>query len=385
MPDAFIIATGAFLPGAPVDNDRIEQVLGELPTGRSRLKRRILQNNGIVSRHYALDPETRQPTHTSAQLGAESIRVAVDRAGLALDEIELLACGSSIPELITPGHASMVHGELGGHPCEIVSTHGVCCAGMTALKYAAMAVKTGDVRTAVAGAAERTSSHLRASHFTAELAARAVDERDPYVGFDQEFLRWMLSDGAGAAVLRDRPAPSGLSLRVEWVELFSFAHALPACMYMGAERVPGGGLRSWRDMDSLDDALKGGHFNLHQDTKLLGQHMVDVCVRQTLPLLRKKRRISPDDVDWLLPHYSSEFFRDKSHDALVAADFPIPLDKWRSNLATRGNTGSASIYIMLDEFLAGGELREGDGVLLMVPESGRFSSAWAFLRAVSAG
>jgi 3-oxoacyl-[acyl-carrier-protein] synthase-3 len=382
MSDAYINATGAVLPGPPISNDEIEEVLGRLGNEASRLRGRILRNNGIQTRHYAIDRHTGAPTHTSAALAAEAVRVACARRGLPVTDVGLLACATSIPEQIVPGHASMVHGELGTHPCEIATLHGVCGAGVTALKYAAMAVQTGAATNAVACAVERTSAVLRSAAFTAELKARtAAEEEDPFIGFDQEFLRWMLSDGAGAVVVQDRPRPDGLSLRIEWIELVSFAHELPTCMYMGGAPTPAGGLVGWRDGTSVADALRGGQINLHQDVKLLAAHMVETCVR-SLEIVRRRRDLTADAVDWLLPHYSSEFFREKTHDAFVRVEFPLPYERWCSNLVERGNTGCASPLVMLDDFLASGRLRAGQSVLLLVPESGRFSCAWVLLRAV---
>ncbi len=381
--DAFITAASAVLPGPAVANDDIESVLGALETGPSRLLARILRNNGIETRHYAIDRETHQPTHSSAQLAAQSVRAVCDLGGVQLTDVDLLACATSVPDQVVPGHASMVHGELGSHACEIVTTHGVCCAGMTALKYAVMAVRDGSTHTAVANAVERTSSFLRAPHFSAELKARTrAEEADPNIAFDQEFLRWMLSDGAGAVLVQGQPAPDRLSLRVEWIELVSFAHELPTCMYMGGQRTASGGLLGWRDTDSLDQALRGGFFNLHQDVKVLSKHIIEVTVTRTLEQIRKRRDLRAEDIDWMLPHYSSEYFRQKSFDGLARAGFEIPYEKWCSNLVQRGNTGCASILIMLADFLDSGRLNEGDAVLLIVPESGRFSSAWALLRAV---
>ena len=380
MSAAFLTATHAVLPGSPVSNDRIEDVLGRIGGESSRLRARILKNNGIRTRHYAIDPVTGAPTHTSASLAAEAARGVLTATGLGLSDIDLLSCGTSIPEQVTPGIASLVHGELGGAPVEIASTHGVCCAGITALKYAALAVSGGAAGRALAVAVERTSSLLRAEHFAPELLARSVDEKDPYVGFDQEFLRWMLSDGAGAVLVEPTPRPGALNLRIHWIELLSFAHALPTCMYMGAERTPDGGLRGWRDV-GLSGAVAGGLFNLHQDVKLL-ENIVPTCAA-ALERVRARRPIDAADIDWFLPHYSSELFRAPTYEALQRAKFPIPWDKWASNLVERGNTGAASILVMLDDLLRTGRVRPGHRLLLMVPESGRFSCAFALLEAVA--
>lgn len=382
MASAYITATRAVLPGPPVDNEHIEDVLGRLGPEPSRLKAKILRNNGIKTRHYALDAAG-MPTHDAAQLAAEAVRGLLAAEGRTMAEVELLACATALPEVVTPGLASLVHGELGGPPCEIVTTHAACCAGMTALKYAAMAVQTGSARTAVVAAVERASSLMRAAHFRAEIRARTeAEEANPYIAFDQEFLRWMLSDGAGAALVTDTPRPEGLSFRLEWIDLISYANELPTCMYMGARRRPDGGLRSWRDTPSLDESLRGGFFNLHQDVKLLAENIIATTIGRTLQTLRAKRRFELSDVDWVLPHYSSEFFRQKAYDELVRCDFEIPYERWASNLVDRGNTGSASVFIMLDDLVASGRVKRGDGLLLVVPESARFSAAWALLRAV---
>ena len=57
----------------------------------------------------------------------------------------------------------------------------------------------------------------------------------------------------------------------------------------------------------------------------------------------------------------------------------LPFEKWFMNLQNVGNVGSASIYLALDELINSGRLKSGDRVLLSVPESGRFSFAYAYL------
>ena len=61
---------------------------------------------------------------------------------------------------------------------------------------------------------------------------------------------------------------------------------------------------------------------------------------------------------------------------------PIPKERWFTNLAWTGNTGSAAIYVMLDELRRSGDITPGQRLLLFVPESGRFSSGFVHLTAV---
>ena len=159
--NAFITAVSAFLPGQPVGNDDLERYLGKVDRIAARTRQIILANNGIETRHYAIDPETGATTHSNAQLAAEAVRRLYLPAGTGRSAFECLCCGTSSPDQLMPGHASMVHGELGVGPCEVVSTAGICLSGITALKYGAMSVALGLTNSAVATGSE-LAVHLHA-------------------------------------------------------------------------------------------------------------------------------------------------------------------------------------------------------------------------------
>lgn len=377
----YITATAAALPNAPVGNEDIERVLGLVGNRPSRARRIVLRNNGIRSRHYAIDPATGAPTHSNAQLTAEAVRRLAGE-GFALEQIEALVCGTSLPDQLMPGHGVMVHGELGIPACEVVTTAGICLAGMTALKHAWLSVRAGDVRNAVASGSEVCSPVLRGAHFATENEARVTElETHPEIAFEKDFLRWMLSDGAGAVLLQDAPRAVGLSLRIDWIDLSSQAHVLPTCMYAGAERETDGRLTGWARHTPAQWAAQS-IFAIRQDVRLLN----DNVVRHTLeiPLARAMERhdLCAADIDWFLPHMSSHYFREPIHEALARLDLAIPYERWFTNLAEKGNTGSASIFIMLDELARSGRLAAGQRLLCFVPESGRFSSAFMHLTVV---
>ena len=89
----------------PIGNDRIEDVLGHVNKRSTQVKRWVLEHNGIESRHYAIDPQTGKVTHTNAQMTAEAVRAAVEQAGVGVDEIECLVCGTSLADQLIPSHA----------------------------------------------------------------------------------------------------------------------------------------------------------------------------------------------------------------------------------------------------------------------------------------
>jgi 3-oxoacyl-[acyl-carrier-protein] synthase-3 len=377
--NAYITDIAVFLPNDPVDNLNMEKVLGMVNQTPSRTRNLILRNNKIRQRYYAIDPDTGLSTHTNAQLAAEAVRRLNPYAGFTPDQIECLCCGTSSPDQLMPGHALMVHGELASSPCEVASMSGICLSGISALKYAAMNVAAGISANAVATGSELASSFMRGELFDAVTPERADQlEAFPGISFDADFLRWMLSDGAGAVFISGAPSPERVSLKIDWIEYLSYAGELETCMYSGSEKNEDGSITGWRALDWPDSTLS---LLVKQDVKLLNQEIITTIVNRVLTRVIAKHSLTPDQITWHLPHYSSDYFRLRLHDRMGEIGFSIPMERWFSNLATKGNTGSASIYIMLEELFHSGRLNRGDTILCMIPESGRFSVAYMLLTA----
>ena len=381
--NAYITDISSFLPNQPVSNDEMEKVLGMINSLPSRTRKIILRNNGILERYYAIDPLTGRTTHTNAQLAAEAIRALKPYKGFRPADIELLGCGTSAPDQLMPGHASMVHGELGEGRCEVVSTAGICLSGITCLKYACMSVALGMTANAVATGSEQASSFMRSRLCGTGPEKQPEDiEKQPSLAFEADFLRWMLSDGAGAIFIAPEPAADRLSLKVDWIEIVSHAGEMETCMYAGAIKGEDGSLKGWREFNSIEESLAANSLLVKQDAKLLNQEIIPVVVDRSLPHFIKKHGLKPEDIDWFLPHYSSKYFKQIIYDHLKGIDFEIPEERWISNLAKKGNTGAASIYIILEEIFKSGHLKKGDRLLCFIPESGRFSVGYMMLTAV---
>ena len=379
----FVTAAGSFLPGPKVSNEEMEQRLGLVGGTQSRLRRRILKSNGIESRHYAVDNDGRQ-THLNEELAAEAVRLTLAERGLTMDDVDMLAFGTTMPDVLIPGFASMVHGRLGGRAVEILSSAGVCASGIGALRAAMNAIKVGDHDVAVAGGSELSSQMLKSTRFQAEskLAPERVDTAESFQYFNADFLRWMLSDGAGAVVLESKPRQNGLSLRVEWVESLSHAHEWPTCMYLGLSDPRDLSVgKTFLSYDTLGDAERAGLMVVRQDTKLLASTMHAV-MKDALIRMREKRGLEAEKIDWYLPHLSSYFFGGLLQAEMVRCGFSIPEERWFTNLRSCGNTGAASFYVILSEALSKGLFPPGQKILAMIPESGRFVMAHALFTVV---
>ena len=375
--DVYVTATGSYLPLDPVGNDDMEHVLGMVGGKPSKARRLILRNNGIRQRHYALDRTTGHAVMTNAQMAAR----AVEDLG-PIGQVDVLAAATSCPDQLMPGHGVMVHGELGWPRLEVVSLAGICVSGIAAFKHAWLSVRAGEAQRSVAVASELASMGLHARNFDAEYEKNSQElEGRPELAFEKDFLRWMLSDGAGAVLLESKPC-NALSLRVEWIELSSAAHELPACMYCGADKNgDDDNLIGWQQFSHQDRATRSV-FSIKQDVRLLNEHVARSTLTEPLRTIIEKRGLRQRRIDWFLPHLSSHYFARPMELSLAELDLDIPRERWFTNLTEKGNTGSASPFIMLDELFRSGRVKRGDTLLLFAPESGRFSSGFVFMEAV---
>ena len=380
MPNqVYINNIAKFLPNEPVSNDEMESILGMVNGKPSRSKNIVLRQNGIKNRYYAIDKKG-DIRYSNADITALAIK-NLENKNFSVKDIEVLSCGTSLADQLLPSHSSMVHGKLGNNPLEVISPSGVCCAGMHALKYAYLSVLSGQSNNAVSTGSEVISTLLRADKFQKEMNCTNTLEKNPILAFEKDFLRWMLSDGAGAALIENKPNTDGISLKIEWVDTISYANELDACMYAGSDKDEKGELKGWKEFDP-ELWLEKSIFSVKQDVKLLDKYVVNRCITALAKSLNKRKIDSFKDVDYFLPHLSSMYFKQKLYDELKVQGIEITDEKWFTNLTKVGNVGSASIYIILEELFHSGNLKKGEKILLMVPESGRFSYAYAYLTVV---
>jgi 3-oxoacyl-[acyl-carrier-protein] synthase-3 len=166
--------------------------------------------------------------------------------------------------------------------------------------------------------------------------------------FMSVFLRFMLSDGAGAFLIEDQPGERGLSLKVNWTYSRSFANEAPLCM-----QIP-------RDPMILS-----------QDIKTLAKYMAPLS-KKALEGALCEHEETLDSYTMVLPHMSSYYFESAVRKTIAKLSPEREVPYW-TNLRTAGNTGAASIFIMLDEYLKTKPVASGDRLLLFVPESGQFN------------
>lgn len=365
----YLNSVGSFLPGPAINNEEMDAYVGSVNAQSSRIKRRILAENGIISRHYGINQEG-QTKFSSTDMAVHAIEKTLSPLNIEINDIPFLSSATVGADLAAPGFANLIHGQLRAAPMQTMSFQGICASGVAAMKAAAQVVELQEFHRAVAVATEFPSRLFKASRF---------QKIEGNLDFDSHFLRWMLSDGSGAVCFEDQPNATGISLKLNWIHLKSFSGDYPTCMQIGAPWSQP--QKSYLDYDSLEQAEKDGAFLLRQDIRLL-PNLFDVGVSEFMNLVLANE-IQPQEIDHFLCHYSSERFSDVIKTLLDKAGLTIPPEKWYSNLKTRGNTGAASIFIMLDEFLKTHELKGGEKILCFIPESGRFTVSFILFEVIN--
>lgn len=351
MSDCYITSTGSYLPGDSVDNQSINQYLGRV-IGEARVQSKILSANGIETRHYALDKK-QNATHSLYELAAEAVKNCLPPDKNPL-QIDYLSAGTTHAPLLAPGLSSILHDQLSkdkviSHSLEINSNSGICSSGAQAIVNAARAVKSGDADAAICVGVEQASDGLKSKAFrtTYDIPAILRDVRASK-WFMSVFLRFMLSDGAGAFLIEPQPREDGVSLKVNWTYSRSFANEAPLCMHINSSTMI-----------------------LSQNIKILAKYMAPLSKKAVEGALCKHGE-TLDNYTMVLPHMSSYYF-ERSVKKIMAELSPNREVPYWTNLRTAGNTGAASIYIMLDEYLKTKPVAAGDRILLFVPESGQFN------------
>lgn len=376
MYDVFITKASTYLPNEPVSNDEMETYLGYINDKPSKAKALILRNNKIKTRYYALDKNGKS-THTNAQITAKAIEGLFDE-NFKKEDMELLSCGTTSADQIQPSHASMVHGELNiGKSVEINTSTGLCNSGMNALNYGFLNIKAGVKDNAVCVGSERMSAWMTADKFNHEAENLKLLEERPIVAFKREFLRWMLSDGAGAFLLENKPRENETSLKIEWIDFYSYAHEIEACMYSGCEKQEDGSLKSWAEYPA-EEWLNQSIFALKQDTKILDKYIL-VKGAESLRTSFTKHDLDPDSIDHVLAHISSGYFKEGLKEEFANVGLDFPWEKWFYNLSEVGNIGAGSIFIAVEQLMNSSKLKKGERIMLCVPESGRFAYSCALL------
>jgi 3-oxoacyl-[acyl-carrier-protein] synthase-3 len=303
-----ITGTGSHLPPRRLANADMVAMLAA--RGVETSDDWIVERTGIRARHFAADGVN------ASDLALPACRAALESAGLAAADIDLIVVATSTPDMVFPSTAAILQAKLGIHGCPAFDVQAVCSGFVYALTVADAMIRAGHAQ--------------RALVVGTEVFSRILD-------FDDRTTCVLFGDGAGAVVLQASDTPGILA---------SELHA--DGRHVGILCVPGtvaGG-------QVLGDPL------LKMDGQAVFKLAVGVLEDAARAVLAKSGRTEAD-VDWLIPHQANIRIMQGT-----ARRLKLPLDKLVVTVDEHGNTSAASIPLALDHAVKTGRIRRGDTLML---------------------
>lgn len=301
---ARVIGTGSYLPGNPVSNDDLAA------RGIDTNDEWIVTRTGIRSRHLA------EPGTTSSELGLIAAQRALEMAGMAAADLDLIIVATSTPDFIFPSTACLIQGRLGNKGAAAFDVQAVCSGFAYALGIAEKFIASG--------------SHKKALVIGAEVFSRILDWNDRGTCV-------LFGDGAGAVVLEAAERPGILA---------SAMHADGS--QNGILNVPG--------------QVCGGQVTGDPFLRMDGQAVFKFAVRVLAEIAEEvcaKAGIGTADVNWLIPHQANIRIIEATGKKLG-----IPRERVIVTVDRHGNTSAASVPLALDEAVRDGRIQRGHKVLL---------------------
>ena len=356
-----ISGTGSFLPGSPISIDDVDYFLGELTEAPAKIKSwlgrmKVMMKEmlEVESYYYAIDPVTRQLTEDNITMSVKAAKKALVMANIPAAEIDFIAYGSAHQNQM-PTASVRIQEALGIEKCSEISIHANCTSAYKALLVAFDFVKSGRCKNALVISSGISSSELRAEYYN-----------QPIVKKEELFLRYFLSDGAGALVIQaDNSGTEGLYIENVYSE--SVGGNKPSAMKNQRPAY-------W--MNPKEEFEKGYHHlsQMFQNELRQNFHEPD----GTVFFNGLKRMLEKYPVDLSRLKYFQVNFPSKHISELIIEEcsaIGISKDTLYTKMSSMGYAGPPMVFICLDKILRDEPFIQGDLVLSFVTEVSKFMQA----------
>jgi 3-oxoacyl-[acyl-carrier-protein] synthase-3 len=342
MRKAALAGTGTFLPGEPLGNEVVERLFGTQDNYLSTLL-------GARLRYWSCDPETFAVRYPNSEMAARAARVALEAAGLAPNDIQLVIVNSCTPDYLMPPMAPLVQERLNISECAVVELRSGCVGSIAALGIAAQLVSSGMYANALVVASELSSSHN---------LVPVREKRD--LTMEERLNGIMFGDGAGALVLvADDTGRRGL----ERFCMNSIGCGLPPGMFLPV----GGSCEPY-----TKEAAERGISIIHHDRRAVVRWGREMSVR-ALRDLCAAAGVTPDEIDcFVFPQANASLLKE---DTKV-----IPPERVVVNVEDVGNVISAGLLIALDKVVREHRVPPAGRVALIGGEASKWLYGSALVR-----
>jgi 3-oxoacyl-[acyl-carrier-protein] synthase III len=361
-----LIGTGSFLPGKPITINEVDKYLGELTEAPQKIQKWLKRMKSLMSEmlevdhyHFAIDPETREFTENNITMSVKAANNALKEARLKATDIDLIVYGSAHQDQM-PTASVRIQEALGIEQCGEISIHANCTSAYKALLVASDFLKSGRYKNALVISSGMSSSELRAEYYNQAIVKK-----------EELFLRYFLSDGAGALVLQATDKKEN-GLFVEETYMESIGGKKPSAMMNKRPAY-------W--MNPKEEFELGYHHLAQMFNDQLKTHFHDEDGSVFLKGLKRMLIKHPIDLNEL--KYFQVNFPSKHISELIMDECDeIGID--RSTLYTKmssmGYAGPPMAFISIDKIRNEEKLNTGDIILSFVTEVSKFMQAGYILK-----
>ncbi|MBL9155318.1 MAG: ketoacyl-ACP synthase III [Verrucomicrobiales bacterium] len=307
-----IAGTGSYLPEKVLTNHELEAMVETSDEW-------IASRTGIRERRIAADGEL------TSHMAAQAARRALEQAGVAPADVDLIIVATITPDTLTPATACYVQQHLGALNSVAFDVSAACSGFLYALEIARHSIAAGAFRNAVIIGAEKLSA---------------------FVNWTDRNTCVLFGDGAGAAVLL--PSENG--------------HGRILSSHLGTDgaqaellNIPGGGAACPITLENVDQRLA----TLAMQGREVFKHAVN-AMRRAAETAIEKAGLTTGDIDLVIPHQANLRIIDA-----IAERLEVGKDRVFVNLDKYGNTSAAAVAIALDEANRTGAVKTGDHILLV--------------------
>ena len=356
-----LIGTGSYLPGAPITINEVDQYLGELTEAPVKIRKWLERMKGLMDEmleveyyHYAIDPVTREFTDDNISMSVKAAKKAIEKAGLKPEEIELIVYGSAHQDQM-PTASVRIQEALDIEQCGEISIHANCTSAYKALLVASDFIRMGRYKNALVVSSSMSSSELRAEYYN-----------QPIVKKEELFLRYFLSDGAGALVLQASDVKRD-GLFVEHTYMESIGGKKPSAMMNKRPAY-------W--MSPKEEYELGYHHLAQMFNEQLRTHFHDEDGSVFLKGIKRmlaKYPINLNELKYFQVNFPSKHISELILDE--CAELGISRETLYTKMASMGYAGPPMAFISIDKIILEENLHVNDLILSFVTEVSKFMQA----------
>lgn len=355
-----VIGSGSYLPGKRITIDEVDRYLGPLNNApmkiQSWLKRmKILMKEmlEVDYYHFAIDPETREFTDDNISMSVKAARMAIQSAGITAEDIDLIAYGSAHQDQM-PTASVRIQEALGLEKCSEISIHANCTSAYKAFLTAYDMIRLGRYKTALVVSSNISSSELRAEYYN-----------QPLIKKEEVFLRYFLSDGAGAIILQSSEADSGLMVENAYME--SVGGKKPAGMLNKRPAY-------W--MNPKEEYEKGFHHLSQMFNEQLGTHFNEEggsIFYKGLQRMIDKYKVDVSHIRFFQVNFPSKHISEMVMEECERLG--ISRNTLYTKISSMGYVGPPMVFICIDKIMREEQLNKNDLILSFVSEVSKFMQA----------